>query len=169
MKKNMNSKRYFKTALLVFLAAFALAPLSAERGPEYISPNNDGHKDTLEVPLKIKEKRYVKEWSFIITNEKGDVVRTIGNKVSLPDKITFKSFFKSLVTPKKGVDIPSKIVWNGFFDDGTLAPDGVYYYQFTASDDNGNTATSSKLKVIVDNTPPEINLASMSDSEKSFG
>ena len=169
MKKNMNSKRYFKTALLVLLAAFALSPLSAERGPEYISPNNDGHKDTLEVPLKIKEKRYVKEWSFIITNEKGEVVRTIGNKVSLPDKITFKSFFKSLVTPKKGVDIPSKIVWNGFFDDGTLAPDGVYYYQFTASDDNGNTATSSKLKVIVDNTPPQINLASLSDSEKSFG
>ncbi len=164
MKKSLVC-RTCAAVLVLSLTASAFA----ERGPVYISPNNDGIQDTLEVPLKIKEKRYISEWNFIITNESGEVVRTIGNKVALPDRITFKTFFRSLVTPKQGVPVPSSIIWNGFFDDGSLAPDGIYYYQFTASDDNGNTATTSKMQVIVDNTPPEINLARLTDSDKSFG
>lgn len=158
-------KKILVTACALCVAAFAFA----ERSPVYISPNNDGIQDVLEVPLRIKEKRYISEWNFTITDESGRIVRTIGNKVALPDRITFKSFFRSLITPKQGVAVPASIVWNGFFDDGSLAPDGIYYYQFTASDDNGNTATTSKLQVIVDNTPPEIRLAALSANDKAFG
>lgn len=157
------------TAFAICSALSLSSALFAEPGVVYISPNNDGVQDALEVPLKIREKRYVKEWSFVITDEAGNVVRTIGNKISLPSKFTFKTFFKTLIAPKRGVDIPSSIVWNGFLDDGSLAPDGNYYYQFTASDDNGNTATTSKLPVVVDNTPPEINLAKLEGADKIFG
>ncbi len=155
----------------IFASVFILAASNAfaEHHVEYISPNNDGIKDVLEVPLKIREKRYVKEWSFTVFDESGNVVRTIGNKIALPSKFNLKIFFKALFTPKRGVDIPSKIVWNGFLDDGSLAPDGKYFYQFTASDDNGNTASSSKLEVIVDNTPPQINLVKLSGDDKVFG
>ncbi|MBQ7157802.1 MAG: OmpA family protein [Treponema sp.] len=159
-------KKIFLTAAC---AVFLSTAVFAEKGPVYISPNNDGVQDTLEVPLKIKEKRYVKDWSFVIKNQAGDVVRTIGNKEKREDKVTFKNFFKALFTPKKGVTIPTTLVWNGIMDNGQVAPDGTYYYEFTASDDNNNTATTKPLVVIVDNTPPEVNVAQLSGSDKIFG
>ncbi len=157
------------TKVLALSTVFCANALFAEKAPVYISPNNDGIKDTLEVPLQVKEKRYVMEWAFIITDEEGNVVRTIGNKEKRPDKFTFITFFKSLFKPKTGVTIPSTLTWNGICDDGSVAQDGLYYYQFTASDDNGNTAQSSKLKVIVDNTAPVVEIAELSDSQKNFG
>lgn len=162
-------KKLSKYIVSIFTSSLIFSAVFAERSPVYISPNNDGVQDNLTVPLRIKEKRYVNEWSFRVYNEEGSLVRTIGNKVKLPEKITFKNFFKALVTPKQTVEIPSTIVWNGFFDDGSLAPDGTYFYQFTATDDNGNSATTDKYVVIVDNTAPEISLKELSGNEKNFG
>ncbi len=164
----MKNSIYKKISVLwaLFFASFMLY---AEKAPVYISPNNDGVQDALVVPVKIKETRYIDSWSFVITDENGKEVRVIGNKERRPDKITFKSFFKSLATPKTGVEIPSEFVWNGVLDDGSIAPDGTYFYQIIASDDNGNTGYSAKYKVIVDNTPPEINLKQPSQTEKIFG
>ena len=50
--------------------------------PKYISPNNDGVQDELEIPLQISDKRYVQGWSLVIMNEQKEVVRVIENKVS---------------------------------------------------------------------------------------
>ena len=156
--------------LLAFTAAFLFAPLAhSENEVVYISPNNDGKQDFLEVPFKIKENRYVKDWSFIIEDEKGNVVRAIGNKERRETKITFKTFWKALFTPKSGVEVPSTIVWNGIMDSGKVAPDGTYYYYATATDDNGNSSATKKLSVIVDNTPPEVELSQPSSGEKFFG
>jgi len=163
--KRLTLKKNILAAVFILFAASSFA----EKAPVYISPNNDGVQDTLNVPLLIKEKRYVSEWSFTISDENGKVVRTIGNKEKRPDRITFKTFFKSLFTPKQGVTIPATVTWNGVLDDGSVAPDGVYYYQFSASDDNGNTAVTSKLQVIVDNTEPTVTIHQLSDSEKIFG
>ncbi len=158
-----------KIVLTAACAALLTTSVFAEKGPVYISPNNDGVQDTLEVPLKVKEKRYVKDWSFVIKNEAGETVRTIGNKEKREDKVTFKNFFKALVTPKQGVTIPSTLVWNGIMDNGQVAPDGTYYYTFTATDDNNNTATTKPLVVIVDNTPPEVDVTQPSGADKIFG
>ncbi len=158
-----------KILLTAACAALLTASVFAEKGPVYISPNNDGIQDTLEVPLKIKEKRYIKDWSFIIKNEAGEVVRTIANKEKRNDKVTFKKFFKALITPKQGVSIPSTLVWNGVMDNGQVAPDGTYFYSFTATDDNNNTATTKPLVVIVDNTPPEVEVVQPSAQDKIFG
>ena len=156
--------------ILAFTASLLVSGLAfAEKGPVYISPNNDGKQDILEVPIKIKERRYVKDWSFIIENEKGDVVRTIGNKEKRESRITFKTFWKALFTPKSGVTVPETVMWNGIMDDGEVAPDGTYYYYMTATDDNGNSAATKKLVVIVDNTPPDVQLAQPSSGEKVFG
>lgn len=158
-------KKIFLTTAAVLFAA----SVYAEKGPVYISPNNDGVQDILEVPLQIKEKRYISEWSFIIRNENGDIVRTIGNKEKRPEKLGIKKFFKQLFTPKTGVTVPSSVVWNGVMDNGETAPDGTYYYSFSAADDNGNSASTSELVVIVDNTPPEIELTQPSQNAKIFG
>ncbi|MCR4789763.1 MAG: OmpA family protein [Treponemataceae bacterium] len=149
----------------------------------YISPNNDGVQDELEIPLLIKDKRYISEWNLIITDESGKVVKTIGNKVRQDESASgffhglvsgngAKDFFKNLgnsFAPKKGVDVPEKVRWNGVMDDGKVAPDGKYYYYLTASDDNGNTAQTKKYEVVVDNTPPSISLTQPSESAKIFG
>ena len=156
--------------ILAFTAAlFVSGAVFAEKGTVYISPNNDGKQDVLEIPIKIKDKRYVKDWALIIENEKGEIVRTIGNKEKRESRITFKTFWKSLFTPKSGVTIPATIMWNGIMDSGEVAPDGNYRYYMTATDDNGNTAVTKKLSVVVDNTPPEIDLAQPSNNEKIFG
>ena len=121
MKKS--TYKLVAAAVLFGSAAFSFA----ERAPVYISPNNDGTQDMLIVPIQIKEKRYLSEWTFIVSDVQGNVVRTIGNKEKRPEKITFKNFFKSLVTPKKGVEIPSEVIWNGVCDDGSIAKDGTYF------------------------------------------
>lgn len=164
-------KTISKKVKLLAGAAFVLLGTGAfaERSPQYISPNNDGRQDRLEVPLKIRDKRYISAWSFVIRDANGNIVRTIGNKVQNEGRMTFTGFFKKLVSPKQSVEIPEKIIWNGFCDDGSLAKDGTYKYKFYASDDSGNQGESDEYVVIVDNTPPVINLAQLSSDEKNFG
>ncbi len=135
----------------------------------YISPNSDGVQDELIIPLKINETRYLKEWALIIEDSDGVVVRTIGNKIALPEELTFLNFWKQLFAPKKGVDVPKTVTWNGYLDSGEVAPDGIYYYYLTASDDNGNTAKTINSKVEVDNKAPEISLTQPSAGAKIFG
>ena len=122
----------------------------------YISPNNDGVKDVLEFPLSITDERYVMAWDCVFENDKGEVVRTIANKQALPQLDGGKSFWKLLTKVKEGVEVPETFRWDGTLDSGATAPDGVYYFVFTASDDNNNVAKSERYQVIVDNTPPTI-------------
>ncbi len=164
MKKNLLS------ILSVFIFLTVASSLFAQKGTVYISPNNDGVQDELKVPLSVSDKRFIKEWNFVITDKDGTPVRTIGNKISLPEKITFKNFFSRLVAEKSGVEVPAFVTWDGTFDTGEIAPDGIYKYYFTASDDNGNTATTASFEVIVDNTAPAIDLVQpKSASDKIFG
>ena len=162
----MNS---IKKLLLIVTIVVTTSSLFATTGTKYISPNNDGVQDELTIPLKINETRYLEEWAFIVEDSAGNVVRTIGNKVALPEALTFKSFWKQLFTPKKGVDIPATVTWNGYLDSGEIATDGMYYYYLKASDDNGNTGTTKKLEVMVDNTAPVITLTQPSAGAKTFG
>ena len=73
--------------LLSLALVFALLPTVLLAKPKYISPNNDGVQDELEIPLNISDRRYVQAWSLVILDENKNVVRTIENKVALPQKI----------------------------------------------------------------------------------
>ncbi len=157
-------RTYAIIAAALFLAA---ASAFAQRAPKYISPNNDGVQDSLDVPLRISDRRYIVSWSFVVENESGSVVRTIGNKLAFTEKLTFKSFWKQLFSAKKTIDIPSVVSWNGVMDNGETAPDGTYNYYFTATDDNGNVGKTGKYTVIVDTTPPSVALTQPTD--KIFG
>lgn len=161
----MKRNSFVKIAVLSLLSVSALA--FAEPGVKYISPNNDGVQDNLTIPLKISDRHLIKSWSLVVEDSDGKVVRTIGNKVALPEKVNAKSFFKQLVTPKKGVAVPAAVTWNGAMDNGENAPDGTYYYYFTATDDNGNVGKTGKYAVVVDTKAPEIALSQPAD--KIFG
>ena len=161
----MKRNSFVKIAVLSLLSVSALA--FAEPGVKYISPNNDGVQDNLTIPLKISDRHLIKSWSLVVEDSDGKVVRTIGNKVALPEKVNAKSFFKQLVTPKKGVAVPAAVTWNGAMDNGENAPDGTYYYYFSATDDNGNVGKTGKYAVVVDTKAPEIALSQPAD--KIFG
>jgi len=155
-----------KKILSIGLSLALLSGLvSAE--PKYISPNNDGVQDSLVIPLNISDKRYVQGWSLVIMDSNHQVVRTIENKVALPEKVGFKSFFKQLITAKQGVAIPESITWNGAMNNGENAPDGLYYYYVTATDDNGNQGKTKEYEVVIDTLAPDIELSQPGD--KIFG
>lgn len=156
-----------KSIALLAAVLIIIAPSFSERKPKYISPNNDGMQDSLDIPVRISDKRYVEAWSFVIEDANGTVVRTIGNKNALPEKLTFKGFWKQLFSSKKTIDIPEVVSWNGVMDSGETAPDGTYYYYFTATDDNGNVGKTDTYVVIVDTTPPTVALQEPRD--KIFG
>jgi flagellar hook assembly protein FlgD len=135
----------------------------------YLSPNNDGIQDTLTVPVSIKDKRYIEEWKFVVEDENKTAVRTILNKETRPAKMSFETIWKALTTPKRGVAVPQSVTWDGTLDSGETAPDGLYHYYVAASDDNGNYSESERYLVVVDNTPPEIELTQPEQGDKFFG
>ncbi len=125
---------------------------------EYISPNLDGVKDDLVIPLKITDQRYVKGYKFIIKDQSGKVVRTIVNKDNRPENLNFKNIIDRLMYVKSGIKIPDKLVWDGKSDRGSVVADGLYTYYVEAWDDNGNLGKSETREVIVDNTPPRVSV-----------
>lgn len=135
----------------------------------YISPNNDGVKDALAVPFTITDKRDIGEWRLVVRDEKGAIIRTIRNKDTRPALLSLKEIWRIITTPKKSVDIPASVVWDGTDDAGAAAPDGRYWYSVEAADDNGNKSESERRIVIVDSTPPEIVLSQPAAEEKFFG
>ncbi|MDR0375872.1 MAG: OmpA family protein [Treponema sp.] len=154
---------------LILMVLCVQAAQAQSVGVAYISPNNDGVQDSLVVPIKITDKRYIAEWTLVIRNEDGNTARTISNKETRPQKMGFVAFWKAVFSPKKGVNVPQTITWDGTLDSGETAPDGTYFYYVEAADDNGNRSKSKELQVIVDNTPPEIELVQPPETDKFFG
>lgn len=134
----------------------------------YISPNNDGIQDELTVPFSLSDKRYIKGYALRILDGDGQLVREIGNKETRPENASFKDFFTRLFAVKKGLDIPSELVWDGKSYEGAVVEDGTYYFYLSAWDDNENTGNSAMYAVVVDTTPPSVDIASLSDADKIF-
>ncbi len=124
----------------------------------YISPNNDGIKDAMELPFKITDKRYVTSWLCEIKDEKGNVIRKIENKKPIRELKSASSFFKLLGQHKGNVEVPSTLRWDGTLDSGEVAKDGNYTFTVQATDDNNNFSSVGQFTVVVDNTPPSINI-----------
>ena len=128
-------------------------------GPAYISPNNDGIQDTLDIPVKITDRRYVVGWTLSIADDKGNVVRKIFNKESRPETEGFKGFMDRLTYVKKGVPIPDKLVWNSVTDAGKVAPDGAYSATIEAVNDNGYRGSVGPFPVVVKISAPTVQIA----------
>ena len=128
-------------------------------GTKYISPNFDGVKDDMVLPLAVTDERYVKGYRFIITDSSGAAVRTILNKEDRPENSDLKNIVSRLTYLKTGIAIPPTIRWDGTSDAGAIVPDGTYRYHVEAWDDNNNQGTSPDGTVVVDTTPPTVTAA----------
>jgi outer membrane protein OmpA-like peptidoglycan-associated protein/flagellar hook assembly protein FlgD len=134
----------------------------------WFSPNNDGRADYLEIPIRISDQRYVSGWTLEIRGESGGLVRTYRNKELRPETQGVRNFLSRLTAVKAGVEIPESLRWDGIFDSGELAADGRYRFVLTAVDDNGNTGKTAVYETVVDNTPPAVEIAGMSENERIF-
>ncbi len=134
----------------------------------YISPNNDGIKDSLEFPLEISDSRYLKEYEFVILDAQGNEVRTIENKEKRPEIRNIGTFFKNLFASKKGVSVPETLRWDGTTDAGRTADDALYRFFVRATDDNGNTSESDTYTVYVDTTQPKVEIEKRPREERIF-
>ncbi len=135
----------------------------------YISPNNDGIKDEITIPVKITDSRYIKGFAFIIEDEEGNEVKRIENKEKRPENTSgIANFFLRLFYVEKGVDIPESIRWDGMNNNGSVVDDGVYIFYMQAWDDNNNISTTSKYAIVVDNTAPELAIGEISSDNKIF-
>jgi flagellar hook assembly protein FlgD/outer membrane protein OmpA-like peptidoglycan-associated protein len=125
---------------------------------QYVSPDNDGTKDTFAFPLEIKDGRYVKGYTVKIYNEEGETVREIRNKEKRPENQGFQNIIDRLTYVKSGIEVPEKIRWDGKGDDGSLVPDGTYTFQVESWDDNGNMSVTEPESLVIDATDPEIEI-----------
>ena len=122
---------------------------------KYFSPNNDGVRDVLEFPFSATDDGRIVSWKMVIENSRGKIIRTIGNKTTLPEKITASSVLKQIGKAKESVIIPESVIWDGTMDDGTIAPDGEYFYYLSLTDEKGNESKTKKYNVFIDNIAPK--------------
>lgn len=136
--------------------------------PVAISPNNDGTKDALVVPVDISDERFVVGWTFEVRDESGTIVRTIRNKDDRPENTGFQNVVDRIVEVRTGVPVPETIRWDGSTDDGDTAADGEYTFQLRAVDDNGNRGSSAAYRVVLDTAPPSVEVVAPSAEERVF-
>ncbi|MBN1699051.1 MAG: OmpA family protein [Spirochaetales bacterium] len=125
----------------------------------YVSPNHDGVQDDIDLPVSITDRRYVKGYRFVVTDEEGNVVREIENKEARPENVSFKNVMDRLFYVKQGIPIPDSIRWDARSNTGTIVEDGTYHYYLESWDDNNNTRKSDEGTVVIDKTTPSSEVA----------
>ncbi|MCF6335577.1 MAG: flagellar motor protein MotB, partial [Spirochaetales bacterium] len=134
----------------------------------YISPNNDGIRDSLTFPINISDSRYLSGYAFLIKDSDGRIVREIKNKEKRIENQGFKGFFDRLFSVKTQIEIPSEFRWDGLDNNGAVVDDGLYFFSVEAWDDNGNRGSSPDYGIVVDGTSPAIDITEPEDGEKIF-
>jgi len=124
----------------------------------YASPNFDGIQDSIEVAIDIKDERYIRSWYLEIYDENGVVVRRIESKEDRAETLNFVSVVKRYFSPKTGIPIPSKVIWDCRDTMGNVVADGTYSFKFFAMDDNKNINLngSDQGSVVINTKKPEM-------------
>jgi len=98
-----------------------------------ISPNGDGHFDSVDFIPTISSTRNLTSWKISIFNALGQVIWAKGGAGKPPERIT----------------------WNGRDDTGAIAYDGRYSHVMRLEYESGNHPESDWGVLVVDNTPPD--------------
>lgn len=124
----------------------------------YASPNFDGVQDTIEIALDIRDERYIKSWYLEIYNEARKVVRLIESKDDRPETLDFIAVVKRYFSPKTGIPVPSKVIWDCRDNSGNIVEDGNYTFKFFAMDDNKNFNPEGSVEgsIVINTKKPEM-------------
>jgi outer membrane protein OmpA-like peptidoglycan-associated protein/flagellar hook assembly protein FlgD len=99
------------------------------------SPDGDGNKDSVTIFQETSEETL---WQGIIENLDGQPVHTFS--------------WRGRADPR--------LVWTGRGDDGSLQPDGIYFYSLKSADRAGNAAGSKKLRFEINTQKTEVFISS---------
>jgi len=127
----------------------------------YISPNNDGRQDFALVSVDVRDRSAIKGWQFQILDPRGLIVKEYRypNRDVTPE-LTVGGFFKRIISPKESAVVPDNILWDGADASGRTVPDGRYSYSFMAWDEHDNYSEKAAGQIVVDSTPPVLELKS---------
>ncbi|HUX19924.1 MAG TPA: FlgD immunoglobulin-like domain containing protein [Spirochaetia bacterium] len=149
------------STLSVFAAGNKEAPqISVQTsGPQYLSPNGDGVKDTADlsfsVTLRVKsDKGFVPQYGLTIEDSSGSLVRTITET----EKSDINWFVK-IFTGYKDFTLKKTVTWDGKNDSGQVVPDGTYKAKLFVVDANGNKQSADLSNFIVDTKAPTVSIS----------
>ncbi len=138
------------------------------RGTEFISPDGDGEQDTLEIPVKITDERYVAGWKMTVEDKSsGKTIKTLGDSDDRPDSLTgLAAIGQAFIYKKRSVEVPATIIWDGKDDNGRVVPDEAYTVSLRAWDDNDNENIDylSCMTVVVDAKKPQASVKPLDSS-----
>ncbi|HMB00853.1 MAG TPA: FlgD immunoglobulin-like domain containing protein [Spirochaetota bacterium] len=153
---------------IILLTVFFVNLINAlpEKAVRYFSPNLDGSKDTIPIPLNIQENNELKKWKVLIYQKEGtnfEVIRTYESMSAVEiKKMTFKKFMQRIFSPNEPVKIPEYIRWDGIKQvkqkDTTVSTkcsDGVYYFRIVAIDKADNIKKSPLVPIVIDTVIPK--------------
>ena len=111
------------------------------------SPNGDGRKDMMIFFPTLLHPDKIKLWSFLIRDADGRIVRRF----------------------EGSGELPLGLAWHGENDQFDKVSEGTYFLEGACQDKAGNIATIKRKKIIVDITPPKLNLsAELKEKEVKF-
>ena len=128
----------------------------------YISPGiADGVQDTVDfvVTIQAADRLVIKGYSVTVTDESGTDVYVQGDSVTEED-----SFFNRMMIAigfaglKSPVAVPDVLTWDGTDTEGNPVPEGAYSLVVSGWDDKEGKGSSSSYTIVVDNTPPLVDL-----------
>ena len=149
---------------LLALGAFARgqkdAPVILESdGPQYVSPNHDGIKDTAVLGFTVKIKLrslagYIPKYGIQVIDKDGNVVNEIEGKEQRDI-----SGIEAIGRDYEFFEMRREIMWDLRGTDGELVPDGEYVVRVWVEDANRNRSELDIEKFIVDTVAPTVELA----------
>ena len=159
-------KKFWLPFLMALLAlgAFARgqkdAPVILESdGPQYVSPNHDGIKDTAVLGFTVKIKLrslagYIPKYGIQVIDKDGNVVNEIEGKEQRDI-----SGIEAIGRDYEFFEMRREIMWDLRGTDGELVPDGEYVVRVWVEDANRNRSELDIEKFIVDTVAPTVELA----------
>ena len=120
----------------------------------YISPaNGDGVQDEVSIPLSVVpvDQTTLKRYAITVLDAGGQPVRTVDEAV--PEGGLFSS------DRAISVEVPQFVLWDGRDDAGAFVPDGEYTLAVQVWDNWENTGVGPDQRIVVDNTPPSVEVS----------
>ncbi|MFW5694656.1 MAG: FlgD immunoglobulin-like domain containing protein [Alkalispirochaeta sp.] len=121
---------------LEFEVYTAETPLELYADRRAFSPNSDGTLDTVSFSVTAGDARGLEQYRFAVVNSDGDTV-----------------------TEESGEDLPDEFVWDGTDASGERAEEDTYIAELDLEYRHGNRPEARTRDVLLDVTPPEIDLS----------
>lgn len=153
---------FFFLFSIVFLFENIFSQSATLNNPNrFFSPNLDGRKDSLLIPLDISDES-LEKWKVEVLKKIGSdysLVKVFESVDNLSEKnLTAKRFFSRIFSKDENIIAPKELYWDGTDNDGKQLADGLYYLRIYARDRRDNETTSPLIAIVLDTVAPKPSL-----------